>query len=88
MSICCEKCGAKRPNLQTFTESAGDMGKFEVARCLLCGWQLCRVKPGRKRLLPEVADLFVDEETKLEAAFAKFAFKARLTDNPYLSPRF
>lgn len=88
MSICCGKCGAKRPNLQTFTESARDLGKFEVVRCLLCGWQLSRVKPGRKRLLPEVADLFIDEETELEAAFARFAFKAPVSANPYLYPRF
>lgn len=88
MSICCEKCGAKRPNLQTFTESAGDLGKFEVARCLLCGWQLCRVKHCKRRRLPAVAELLFDDDTPDERNFQNFAFKAVVYVNPYIGSSF
>lgn len=88
MSICCEKCRAKRPNLHTFTEKAGIFGSFDVVRCLLCGWQLCRLKPWKRRRLSEVEELVFDEETKREADFLDFASNASVSLNPYLSPRF
>ena len=88
MSICCGHCGAKRSNLHTFTESAGIFGTFDVARCLLCGWQISRLKPWKRRRLPEVEELVFDEETKREADFLNFASKASVSFNPYLSPRF
>lgn len=65
MAFCCEHCGAKRPNLQTFIEPAGDQGVFDVVRCLLCGWQICRLKPWKGRRLPEAEELVFSEEDEL-----------------------
>jgi hypothetical protein len=80
----CAHCGAKRPNLQTFTEHAGADGRFEVARCLLCGWQLCRLIPRKRRRLPDMTELVYDEETPEERIFLNFAFKAAALVNPYI----
>ncbi len=35
----CGHCGAKRPNLDFFTETYREDGRFVVVRCLLCGWR-------------------------------------------------
>lgn len=40
----CEHCGANRSNLHVFEEkSIGH--RFDVARCLLCGWQISQHVP-------------------------------------------
>ncbi|MBF0646408.1 hypothetical protein HTZ97_09375 [Desulfuromonas acetoxidans] len=43
----CGHCRAKRPNLHCFHENAYK-GKFQVVRCLLCGWQISRYVPSKK----------------------------------------
>ena len=88
MAICCEHCGAKRANLHTFTESAGIFGTFDVARCLLCGWQICRLKPWKRRRLLEVDKLDFDEEDELSKRFANLVSKTPIKMNAYLAPRY
>lgn len=57
----CEHCHAKHPNLHFFEERSHGH-HFQVVRCLLCGWQICRLVavPGRwtvpGKTLPKDAD--------------------------------
>lgn len=88
MSTCCDHCGAKRSNLHTFTEKAGMFGTFDVVRCLLCGWQLCRLKPWKRRGLPEAEELIFGEEDELTIRFANFASKAPLALASHIGPRY
>jgi len=82
----CGHCRAKRPSLHAFTESAWEEGTFEVVRCLLCGWQISRVKPWRRRPLPKFETMLLeepDELEQLEAKFQNFASKASAVAGPY-----
>jgi hypothetical protein len=87
----CGHCRAKRPSLHAFAESAWEEGTFEVVRCLLCGWQTSRLKPWKRRPLPEADALLLgepDELEQLEARLLNFASKSSSVFGPYRSPFF
>ena len=82
----CGHCRAKRANLHAFTNSARGDGTFEVARCLLCGWQISRLIPRQQRELPAAESLLFEEPDELElleTRFLNFAPKALKGANPY-----
>jgi hypothetical protein len=93
----CGHCRASRPHLHAFIESAWEEGTFEVVRCLMCGWQISRLIPWKRRAFAEDRVLFRIEPGELEQMqkldpleerLLNFASKAQLKLNPYLGPRF
>jgi hypothetical protein len=87
----CGHCRAKRACLHAFSENGRGDGVFEVVRCLLCGWQICRLIPRKQRELPAAESLLLEEPDELElleARFLNFAPKALKGANPYRTPFF
>ena len=65
---CCHHCRASRAHLHLVKENAGQEGSFEVIRCLICGWQICRLLPWQnkaRRFLLEDRGEDLDEQKAL-----------------------